>query len=273
MPAMDDCWILGVDKLGDYYPAQVRSAAETFDLSGVDSDLWVSIDGGVAIASVDVVENAFRFTGSESALFPAGGTFVIVDSTGPDFVYTVTLAGSTESGGLTLVPVNEGIVNPDGRAVQRVVFSHWAGTDFVDPAAATADEVAVLIADRLIGADTLATNPGTGTVVVVASASPSGEIQVRGGTANAVLGFDTGRVSATGGCRLGPSDERGVRTFDVEVLGVLPSSQVVTQIERIARYAKPVNTHLGRVRERRVVSEVGGWILGTSRLGIDTDLE
>lgn len=118
----------------------------------------------------------------------------------------------------------------------------------------------------------MALDPGTGNTVYIASSNPGGTIQVVGGTANVALGFDTAIHSSTGSCVLGPGTSRARHTFDLVTIGTLPSVQEEVLMRRIANWAKPVNTHLGRIRTAYVIEDDGIWRLGVSRLGADTVL-
>ena len=270
----DDCWLLGEGLLGDYYPAQVLCAnTETYNLSAAPTTLWVAVDGGRDVAALNQAAQTFTVDGLRASEFAAGRVFQIVESTGNDGSYTVAPAGPTESGGQTVIPVTGAIPvsTADGRIVDLITFSNVAGTDFAAPAAATATEVATAVAADILGGGAAAVDPGAGAVVAIISTSPSGTIQVLGGTANAVLGFNTSVHSSSGTSALGPTDERALRTFDV-VTSTAVSSTQAELIERIAVRFKPVNTHFGRVRTAYVVADDGIWRLGRSLLGADTAL-
>jgi len=273
VPHWAEVWVLGEDLLGDYYPAQVLSAnPQTYNLSAASLDLWIAVDGGHTIQGVDTGAPSFTVPGPVASLFTAGTIFRVVDSTGNDATYEVDAAGSTDTGDETIIPLTTTPPSAlaDGRIVDRIEFSNVAGIDFATPTAATADEVATAIAART-EAGAAALDPGGGTVVAVISTNPTGTIQVVGGTANAVLGFDTSLHSSTGGCVLGPTDSRGIRTFDIVTNETL-SSLEESLIERIAVRFKMVNEHFGRIRTGYVVSDDGIWRLGSSRLGDDTVL-
>lgn len=271
-PAMMDVWTLGVSLLGDYYPAQVVAAnPETYNLAAAGMDLWVIVDLGHAVSAVNTATKTYTLAGRNAAQYIAGYKFRIYGSTGNDAMYTV--AASVESGDDTLVTVAPVEAIPsavaDGTAIQTILFS--AG-DFLVPATATADEVATAIAADIYGGAATGLNPGGGNTVAVASTNPGGTIQVVGGTANAALAFDVTLHSSTGGCVLGPGTARERHTFDLVVTGALPSAQEEVLMRRITNWAKPVNTHLGRIRTAYVVEDDGIWRLGRSRLGADTVL-
>ncbi len=271
--AMLDVWTLGVSLLGDYYPAQVVCAiAGPYDFSAADTDLWVVLDGGHAVEAVDPAAGTLTLAGRNAAQYTAGYVFRVFGSTGLDGAYTVV--SSVETGESTVVSVLEalGSSTADGAAIQTVTLSRVVGVDFAVPAAATPDEVAEALADGLWGAALAVVDPGTGPVVSLASSNPSGSVQVVGGTANVILGYDTARHSATGGCVLGPGTARLRRTFDLVVRGALPSTADQLRMRRVANWARPVNTHLGRIRTALVVEDDGIWRLGRSRLGLDTVL-
>jgi len=272
-PAMMDVWTLGVSLLGDYYPAQVVAVnPETYNLAAAGRDLWVIVDNGHAVNTVSTTAQTFTLAGRNAAQYVAGYQFRIYGSTGNDARYTVV--SSVESGDDTVVTVVEAIPSAvaDGTAIQTMQFSNVAGVDFAVPAAATADEVADAVAVDIYGGAATGLNPGGGNTVAVASMNPAGTIQVVGGTANVALAFNTVLHSSTGGCVLGPGTARERRTFDLVVTGALPSAQEEALMRRIANWAKPVNTHLGRIRNEYVVEDDGIWRLGRSRLGADTVL-
>ena len=272
-PAMLDVWRLGEGLLGDYYPAQVVAATpETYNLSAADEALWVVVDAGHQVNAVSIGAGTFTLEGRNAAQYYIGYKFRIYTSTGNDGLYTVT--ASVESGDTTVVTVAEVIpdATADGVAIQTILFSAVAGEDFAVPAAATADEVATAIATDIYGGASMALDPGTGNTVYIASSNPGGTIQVVGGTANVALGFDTTIHSSTGSCVLGPGTSRARHTFDLVVIGTLPSVQEEVLMRRIANWAKPVNTHLGRIRTAYVIEDDGIWRLGVSRLGADTVL-
>lgn len=272
-PAMLDVWRLGEGLLGDYYPAQVIAGnPETYDLSAAGRDLWVVVDNGHQVNVVDQVAGKFTLAGRNASQYTVGYQFRIYGSTGNDGMYTVT--ASVESGDDTIVTVAEAIpdATADGVAIQTIQFSDVVGVDFAVPAAATADEVATAVAVDIIGGAATALDPGTGNTVYVASSNPCGTIQVVGGTANVAFGFDTALHSATGSCVLGPGTARTRHTFDLIVTGALPSVEEEVLMRRIANWAKPVNSHLGRIRTAYVIEDDGIWRLGRSRLGADTVL-
>lgn len=197
-----NCWRLGVDLLGDHYPAAVRCAnTETYNLAA-GGTLTVRVDGGVEQTA-------------------------------------------------TLVP-----------------------GDFVAPAAATATEVAAALGPQISGGGAAAFDDGAGARIEIlsATAGPDGQIQVTGGTANAVLGFDTTIHSGSGGCVLGPSDERALRTFDLVYSSVVPSDEEKVLMRKIANYMKTVNTHVGNIRAEKTIPVSPWWLLGWAYLGDGTIL-
>jgi hypothetical protein len=86
-------------------------------------------------------------------------------------------------------------VRVDGGAVQTITF--LVG-DFAVPGAATAEEVAARINASIVGATCTVT--GTGTTVTITSDKKGSDssIQVTGGTANAILAFQTTLASSVG---------------------------------------------------------------------------
>lgn len=269
----DDSWILGESYLGDYFPAIVPSVnAETYNLAAGTPDLWVAIDGGKPVLALSQAGQTFTIDGLWAAQFPAGRSFQVVESTGNDGSYTVA-AGVVESGGQTVVPVTGAIASAvtDGRIVDRAVFSTVGGVDFVNPAAATAQEVDVALDSQLYGGAGASFDIGAGARVIVWTTNPDGSVQVLGGTANVALAFSTTLVSATGGCILGPGTERGLRTFDIVAPSSITSLEE-TLIERIAVRFKTVNTHFNRVRLAYIAAEDPYWRVGVDMLGEGTVL-
>jgi len=167
-------------------------------------------------------------------------------------------------GGTLTISVDEG-------TDQTVTFED---ADFVAPGAATAEEVAIVINAQLEGGGANIFDDGGGVRVEVFSATwgPRGSIQVTGGTFATIIGFDTTIESGAGGCMLGPSTERMVRTFDLEYSDVVPSDEEIVQMTKIANYMKPVNDHLGRIRPAKTIPTRAYWILGFNSLGEDTVL-
>jgi len=159
----------------------------------------------------------------------------------------------------------------DGGNEQIITFSD---DDFVDPAAAKAEEVAIVIHDQLEGGDANIFDDGGGVRLEIFSSTwgPGGSIQVSGGTFAAIIGFDTAIESGSGGCLLGPSTERALRTFDLEYSDVIPSEEEIVQMTHIANYMKAVNNHLGKIRPAKTIPAQEYWILGFDELGVDTVL-
>lgn len=84
-------------------------------------------------------------------------------------------------------------ITVDGGAEQSVSFSTTPGEDFVDPTAATAAEVATVI-DTISGLS--AADNGSGQVEITSDTTgPDSSLTIGAGTANSVLGFQTGALS------------------------------------------------------------------------------
>jgi len=172
---ISDGWVLGVDELGEGAQAEIVSgAAETYDFSGVDRDLYVAIDGGSSISAVSVPDQDFTILGERASEFLTGRVFRVVESTGNDGTYTVAAPGAAEVGGVTIIPVASAIpdATADGRIVQRLTFSSTAGVDFVTPSAAEAEEVATAIEAQLLGGGAYAPLIGTRAIVTGTIAPP-----------------------------------------------------------------------------------------------------
>jgi hypothetical protein len=82
----------------------------------------------------------------------------------------------------------------DGGTVQPITFTDG---NFVDPAAATAAEVAAVIAAQIRGAQSFVSNTNKVTIRSDRRGTGSG-VNVSGGTANVLLTFTTGNVAGTG---------------------------------------------------------------------------
>ncbi|MEN6368603.1 MAG: hypothetical protein ABFD77_02770, partial [Thermotogota bacterium] len=96
-------------------------------------------------------------------------------------------------------------------------------------------------------------------------------IQVVGGSANAVLGFDTDEVGSTGGAVLAPDDSYTLYSFDIETENVLTSAQEVI-VRKVAEYMKPAHTHLIDIRTASPLPWPESWVLGISELEESTEL-
>jgi hypothetical protein len=167
-------------------------------------------------------------------------------------------------GGTLLIKVDEG-------EAQTITF---LDTDFVDPAVATTEEVAVVIDSQLNGGGANIFDDGGGPRFELFSTTwgSGGSIQVTGGTLTAIFGFDTTIESGSGGCMLGPSTSRMKRTFDLVYSDVVPSSDEVAQMRKIANFMKPVDKHLGKIRPAKTIPTPDYWLLGFNLLGTDTVL-
>jgi hypothetical protein len=88
------------------------------------------------------------------------------------------------------------LVKVDGGAVQTIVFT--AATDFVDHAAATAEEVAAAINRQIVGASATATTAGTKVTITSDKKGYGSFIEVTGGTSNGVLLFNTAETRGIG---------------------------------------------------------------------------
>lgn len=127
-----------------------------------------------------------------------GQTLVISVGGGPDQTMTIqAVAAVVAAGGPGPYALENGMtllveVDDDGHDLS-VAF---ATGDFVDIGAATAAEVAAVIARELAGASAYVEG---GVPKLRSDRKGTGShIQVKGGTANAVLGFSTGKVDGTG---------------------------------------------------------------------------
>ena len=190
-----------------------------------------------------------------------------VDRLGSDYpamLWTANAQPYNMSGGGTLE------ISIDGEDSQTITF---IDTDFATPGAASAEEIAIVINAQLEGGGANIFDDGGGGRVEVLSSTwgPGASIHVTGGSMTTTLGFDTTIASGGGGCMLAPSSERMQRTFDLEY-STVPSDDEIEQIEKIAIYMKPVNTHLGRIRAAKEIPESKSWQLGFDFLGVDTEL-
>lgn len=70
---------------------------------------------------------------------------------------------------------------------------------------------------------------------------------------------------------LGTGDSRAVRTFNLEVTFILTDEQR-QRLLKIARYMKPLNTHIGLLIEPTVPETFDHWVLGISEIGVTTIL-
>ena len=145
VPYMLDAWVLGVDELGEGSPAAVVSdAAETYDFSGGDKTLWVSIDGGHAITEVDLPGNTITVSGEFDTRYIAGLKIYIADSTSNNGTYTVDTTGATSTDDDTTIPLVEALSGSTADGIVAQVLTLTSG-DFGTVAAGTASEVETAI--------------------------------------------------------------------------------------------------------------------------------
>ncbi len=86
-------------------------------------------------------------------------------------------------------------VKIDGGSVQTITFIDG---NFAVPAAATAEEVVAVISSQIVGASASATTSGTKVTITSDKKGTGSHVEVTGGTANAVLAFNTAVVNGTG---------------------------------------------------------------------------
>lgn len=96
-------------------------------------------------------------------------------------------------------PNNVLTVKVDGGATQTLTL---AAAYFVAPGAATAEEVAAAINDLLVGGSAIATTGATKVTIKSDKKGFGSYIQVTGGSANALLAFNTAAVQGTGSSNL-----------------------------------------------------------------------
>lgn len=167
-----DAWVLGVDELGDGSPAAVVSdAAETYDFSGSDKTLWVSIDGGHALIDADTTANTITIDGEYETRYIAGLKIYIADSTDNDGTYTVDTGGATIVDDDTVIPLVEALTSDtvDGIIAQVVTIS---ASDFGTATAGTAEEVETAIDAILVDGGAYVSTGGTHASITSGNSEP-----------------------------------------------------------------------------------------------------
>ncbi|MFA6168608.1 MAG: hypothetical protein WC700_18425 [Gemmatimonadaceae bacterium] len=137
-------------------------------------------------------------------LTPAGQLVLDFDALGAPVTTTFNAAAASRECANAEVynlafPANELWVKVDGGARQTLTL---AAPYFVAPGAATAEEVAAAINDLLVGGSATATTGATKVTVKSDKKGYGSYIQVEGGSANAVLAFNTAAVQGTGSSNL-----------------------------------------------------------------------
>lgn len=131
-------------------------------------------------------------------LEPADTLVVAVNGGGPaTATITATAAARENTPAETYALVNNQTltVKVDGGAAQTITFTT---SQFVAIGAATAEEVAAAINGQIVGAQATVTSGGTKVTITSDRRGTGSHIEVTGGSANAVLTFNTAVVNGTG---------------------------------------------------------------------------
>jgi len=254
---MDDCWVLGVDELGEGSIAEILcDNAEPYDFSGAPLTLDVELES--VAQTVTFLAGDFADPGNGTADEVAARIAADLDG-GGSYAAAVGTPAVLDSGNMEPFAVSAGDdlhVKVNGASFSIVFHAD----DFAAPGAATADEIALRIiadvvslrssdesgavrmkthhtgadasiqvtggsANAALGFSAVEIN-GTDAQRVAAyseSLGPDAEIHVTGGTAKPVLGFDDDPVAGTGGVILGADDRRALYSFDIETENALSS--------------------------------------------------
>ncbi len=297
-------WRLGIDRLGSGGIAQVlNDLAEPYDFSGVPIDLYVKLEGIQQTVTFTAADFAVPATGAAAEVvavvdsqLSGGGSYVAVPGTP-----AVLTSGNAEA-----FAINSGDTLGIKVHGHPYTVTFHVG-DFAVPGSGTAAEVATrvvadvpLLASKDVGGfveietlvrGELATLQVTGGAANVALAF--GLVEVAGtdnaqvaiysdtwgtearveisGPANAILGFVTESVGASGGTILALSNQRARYSFDLETTVALDdATKALTR--KIADYMKPAHTHLVKIRTAKTPPWPDHWVLGVSKLGAGTKL-
>lgn len=304
-------WVLGVDELGGGSIAEVTSLAwETFDFTAIVApwQLEIAVDGAapqtVTFTPADFVDPSEATAAEVVAVIvaQASGAAAYVAFPGQ----AAYLAGANAEP-FALAPGD--VLRLAVNGVDKTVS--FPADAIAVPGAATAAEIAAilvdgwegeLLADALggvlemwtqrrgglatletfadassvilgLGPASVRTGTDHGQVVVHSNkAGVEASIQVPGGSANGVLGFDEDEVGSTGGAVLAPDDSFTLYSFDIETENVLTSTQEGI-VRKVVEYMKPAHTHLIRIRTALPLPWPDGWMLGVSELDVTTELE
>lgn len=96
-------------------------------------------------------------------------------------------------------------------------------------------------------------------------------VQIVGGDAADVLGFDNDVISGTGGAILAPEESYQVYSFDIETEEELDDATKAI-IRLIAEYMKVAHEHLVNIRTAPSLPWPEGWVIGVSELDVSTEL-
>jgi len=149
--------------------------------------------GGGATAATKTLGNAPTYT-----LTPGMTVVVDVDNVGDATATWDAAAASIECANAETYALTDGwtlTVKIDQGSVQTITFNT---ADFVAIGAATAEEVAAVINEDLVGGSATATTGGTEVTITSDKKGTGSYVEVTGGTANGALGFSTSPVQGTG---------------------------------------------------------------------------
>jgi len=311
VPYLQGGWVLGEDALGSGAIAEVMNdTAAPWDFTAVSQpwELTLKIDGGAeqtitfipghfanpAAATADeviAVIVAQLSGGSAYELYPGQSAVAAGTSAEPFAV----------SPGDTLSVLVDG--DPTPLAVTLAV------ADIATPGAATASELAAAISNALVGfivghdvagrlaletverSDAASIEVQAGSVQVATGlptavqngsdlpqisiysnkAGVSASVEITGGVANDVLGFNTEFIGSTGGAVLAPDDQYTLYSFDIETENVLTSEQTAI-VRRVAEYMKVAHEHLIDIRTAEPLPWPDAWVLGVDELDVSTEL-
>jgi hypothetical protein len=196
-----------VRTFGDFVSGfEMPLAVRAFFLEGGRNAFVVRAGDGGLVAmedfdSIPIVATAGSITGTEVEPFdlePGDDLDIEVDGAAAQTATFNAAAASLESGTAELYDLDNGdtlTVIIDGGATQTITFSTG---DFADIDNATAEEVAAVINNQIVGASASASSGGTKVTIKSDRRGTSSSVQVTGGSANADLGFSTVAVTGTG---------------------------------------------------------------------------
>jgi phage tail-like protein len=223
------------------------------------------IDGGgtPAIGSAGGAET-YSLSGGETLELTVNGVAEVVTFHASDFS-TAGAATAAEVAARISADVN----GLEGYSDSGVVF--FATTHIGADAEIIATGGTGLAALSIVASTTWSGTDAERVVIYSDTAGADASIQVTGGGAASILGFDSTVAAGTGGAVLAPSTQRLLYSFDIRTQTLLDSDTIAI-IRKLADYMKPAHEHLIAVRPNPGLPWPDGWQLGIDELDESTEL-
>ena len=170
------------------------------------------------------------------------------------FTGTAAARENTPAEPYALANGNTLTVKIDAEAVAQSIA--FLTAEFVNIAAATAEEVAAVINAKIVGAQSTATAGGTKVTITSDTLGTGSHVEVTGGTANAVLLFNVAQVNGTG---------------NVVDIDAVTAAEVKTVFE-LAVAGTTVSSVAGKVKIETNTSGAGGSIQVTAAATADDEM-